>query len=258
MAIHSSLFFRHVQNFIHTQVGRNPARKVVVALSGGIDSRLLCEFAVWLLEQGDIAEVRAVSVHHHTRAGQDADMILCQRAAQLHDLEWTQLDRTGAMPESNIEEVLRRERFELLKANLRSGEELWLGQHIDDSWEWSQLQAARSSEVRSGLGIPMKNGPLLRPFMCVTRAQIQREAEKRTLVWREDPTNLAPRFARTFFRHKIHPAIKEQHPQFLKHYARRSQRLAQELGVALKKKSRLAPSRALTSFSSTEKSTRAH
>lgn len=236
MAISSSRFFRHVQSFWRSHTGGKP-RAVVVGVSGGVDSRLLMEFAVWSLEQGDISEVRAIGVHHHTRIGQSEELALAEAAALRLELSFTTLHRTGEIPTANAEEVLREARIGLLTAALQPNEELWLGHHLDDSWEWSQLQQARSSEVTSSLGIPLKNDRILRPFLCVSRAQIVKESIARKLAWLEDPTNLTPDYARAIFRQKIHPTLKTSHPQFLKHYARRSQRLAEELGVALKKKS---------------------
>ena len=153
------------------------------------------------------------------------------------ELSYTTLHRTGDIPTANAEEELRKARIGLLTAALQPNEELWLGHHLDDSWEWAQLQQARSSEVISGLGIPLKNDRILRPFLCVSREQIVREATNRKLAWLEDPTNLGQDYARAHFRQKVQPGLKAAHPQYLKHYARRSQRLAEDLGVALKKKS---------------------
>jgi tRNA(Ile)-lysidine synthase len=236
MAISHSRFFRHVQSFWRAHTGGKP-RAVVVGVSGGVDSRLLLEFAVWSLEQGDVTEVRAVSVHHHTRLGQSEELAIAEAAALRLELSYTTLHRTGEIPTANAEEELRKARIGLLTAALQPNEELWLGHHLDDSWEWAQLQQARSSEVISGLGIPLKNDRILRPFLCVSREQIVREATQRKLAWLEDPTNLGPDYARAHFRQKVQPGLKAAHPQYLKHYARRSQRLAEELGVALKKKS---------------------
>lgn len=233
MKLLSSPFFEHVLRFWRRYTDRRPS--VVVAVSGGVDSRLLLEFAAWLRERGEISELRAMGVHHHTRPGQDQEMELMAKCAEFSGVKWKTLHRSPDALSANLEHQLRADRYSLLRSELKDQEELWLGHHLDDSWEWSMLQQSRSSEVRAGLGIPFKNGRLWRPFLCVTRSQIEAEARRRNLEWFEDPSNREERFARSLFRHHWHPKLKAAHPQFLKHYARRSQRLAELLGVALKK-----------------------
>ncbi|MBY0517267.1 MAG: tRNA lysidine(34) synthetase TilS [Bacteriovoracaceae bacterium] len=237
MVIKSSLFFEHVRSFMRAHRSL-PAQSVAVAFSGGVDSRLLLEFATWLKQEGDIVHLRALSVHHHTRAGQDDEMRLVRETCANLAVELKVLHRKGAAPRINLEHQLREARLDLLSENLKSNEELWMGHHLNDSWEWSQLQMARSSEVKPSLGIPLKNGPRWRPFLCVTRRQIEDEAKRRKISWIEDPTNHGPHYARAILRQTIFPLLEKQHPQLLKHYARRSNRLAQQLGVALKTKSK--------------------
>ena len=232
MQLNSSLFFRHVRRFWRDHQALKP--RVVVAVSGGADSRLLWEFAQWLLQIGELSGVRAVGVHHHTRPGQDQELEAMEWLARQRGWSWQTLHYQDARPSADVENVLRQGRHRLLRQYLAAGEELWLGHHLDDSWEWAQLQQARSSEVRAGLGIPLKNGALWRPFLCVSKAQILRELRRRGITWSEDPSNHTSGYARALFRREWHGKLRQHHPQFLKHYARRSQRLAESLGVALK------------------------
>lgn len=229
----SSLFFQHVLRFLKTHCGQMPSR-IVVGVSGGVDSRLLLEWAYWLKTEGIVASVRAMGVDHRSRPEQRQELALMEKICQARGIPWLTL-AVAQIPKSNKEEMWRLERLGVMKSHLQAGEVLFTGHHLDDSWEWAMLQQARSSEVLSGLGIPLKSGRLWHPFLCVARAQIQAEAQRRQLEWCEDPTNQLPNYARALFRHNLAPQIKQQHPQYLKHYAQRSQRIAERLGVALKK-----------------------
>lgn len=196
---------------------------------------LLLEWAAWMKEQGRIKSLRVVTVHHKTRSGQDQDVALVVQRAKSLGLECVVVERDGVGPKDELS--LREFRYQKLFSFLRSEEELWMAHHLDDSWEWSQLQMSRSSEMKSVLGIPFKSGPILRPFLCVTKKQILTLAHLLKLEWREDPTNAQAGYARFLYREDFARKLALEHPQYLKHYANRSQRLAEELGVALRKKS---------------------
>lgn len=227
----SSLFFQHVLRFLKTHCGQIPSQ-VVVGVSGGVDSRLLLEWVYWLKSEGFISSVRAMGVDHRSRPEQRQELALMEKVCQARGIPWLTLS-VAQIPKINKEEMWRLERLGVMKSQLQAEEVLFTGHHLDDSWEWSMLQQARSSEVQSGLGIPLKSGRLWHPFLCVSRAQIHAEARRRQLEWCEDPTNQLPNYARALFRQKLAPQIKQQHPQFLKHYAQRSQRLAEKLGLSL-------------------------
>lgn len=195
---------------------------------------LLMNWANTQLKKGRIDSLRVLTVDHGTRAGQNAECIAVKFEAEKLELscDIIQLDLD---PETkNLEATLRRARHGALKAALEVGEDLWMGHHLDDSWEWSMLQSIRSSSMQGQLGIPLRHGPVLRPFMCVTRAQIKRCAEEVGLEWQEDPTNSNDRFERNWLRQWAQP-LKERHPNYLKHYARRCQRMADEFGISLRR-----------------------
>lgn len=234
MKLTSSLFFQHVLRFMQTHSGAHFPKKIVVGASGGVDSRVLLEWAIWLKDHGHIQSLRVLAVHHHTRLEQDEEIALVAQVCQTQLIPCQVLHITQVATQ-NREEFWRRERLTLMHQALATDEVLFLGHHLNDSWEWAQLQQARSSEVRAGLGIALKSHRIWHPFLCVTKEQIGREARRRKLRWKEDPSNEGKNYARALFRQEVADLLKSQHPQFLKHYAHRSQRLAEQLGVALKK-----------------------
>ena len=193
---------------------------------------LLLEWAAWMHGQGKLKSLRVVTVHHNTRSGQGEDVALVVHRAKELGLEVVVVQREESGPRDEL--TLREFRYQKLFSFLRAQEELWMAHHLDDSWEWAQLQMSRSSETRAVLGIPLKSGPIVRPFLCVTKKQILSLARQMNLVWREDPSNGLAGYARFVFRSEFAPRIAREHPQFLKHYAYRSQRLAEAMGLALR------------------------
>lgn len=231
----SYALFQYVGRFLQQHYPRH-SRHVAVAVSGGVDSLLLLACANYLLKRGQLDSVRALTVDHNTRPGQAEETRRVKFQAECWELSCEILTLTQEAPTADVENVLRQRRHELLKAALTQNEELWMGHQLNDSWEWSQLQAARSGDVLSALGIPLKSGRIVRPFLCVTRRQIEHFARMNGIRWTNDPTNRDLRFERNWIRQKWIYPLRRRHPQFLKHYARRSQKLAELLGVSLRKK----------------------
>lgn len=223
-----ALFLKHVFRFLGniTRPGEL-ARPHAIAVSGGVDSMLLLWFAHQLSRQGKIGPIRAIFIHHHTRPGQDHDGELVKEFCRNHHIHFQMLHAYGLDAEnSNFESRARKARRELLINNLRAGECLWMGHHLDDSYEWSIMQRYRSSQAKSSLGIPVRNGPIIRPFLCVSKKQLKTLARHEQIIFREDPTNYDIRFDRNFLREELVPLIQKRYPKYLKHYVNHSNYMA--------------------------------
>ena len=216
-----ALFFKHVWRFIRNV--STPAElegKHAVAVSGGIDSMTLLWFLKQLSNQGKIGPVRAMFVHHHTREGQKGDQRVVEKLCRDENIPLTVLHAEGLTATgSNFEARARKVRRDLCIGELKSKELLWVGHHLDDSYEWNFMQRHRSNNAKATVGIPVRNRALVRPFLCVTKAQIQRLAKFEGIPFSEDPTNLNTAHDRNFLRHNVIPAIRKRYPKYLKFYA---------------------------------------
>ena len=215
----------------------------VVALSGGVDSTLLLSVVASLGKTHGFS-VRAVHVDHGTQEKQITIEKHLRKLCNDHDVELLTLRAQLDLMSANFEASARSVRMRLLKQNLRPGEVMAFGHHIDDSLEWSLLQSLRSSRLRPSLGIPVINGHKIRPFMCLTRAQIQ-SIHKALGLWAfEDASNQQERFARNHLRRVIYTEFAGRYPNYLKHYVNRSNELAAKLGVSVFKTSAVTIKRA--------------
>ena len=174
--------------------------------------------------------LRAIHINHGTRVGQkrEEQMVLEYCKSLGVEVQSTMLE--GLDPERNFEFEARKLRYQAMRSFARPGEIIALGHHIDDSFEWSILQSLRSSNLEGSLGIPVRNGIIARPFMCVTKAQIRRYVEAHDLPFLEDPTNESLRYERNYIRAQIAQGFAGRYPKYLKHYVRRQNELARRLG----------------------------
>ena len=232
---YKALFFKHVFRFLGNVATRHEMlNSHVIAVSGGVDSMVLLWFAQKLLEQGKIGPIRAVFVHHHTRRGQDHDAQLVEEFCLTHDIPFNVLHAQGLDHNAgNFESRARKARRELLMADLQKNECLWLGHHLDDSFEWSFMQRYRSSQPKSSLGIPVRNGRIIRPFLCVTKAQLKTLSGFEKIIYREDPTNTDIKYDRNFLREELFPVLKKRYPKYLKHYVNHANYLAALLHLSI-------------------------
>lgn len=216
-----ALFFKHVWRFLgNVTVSKELMGPHVVAVSGGLDSMTLLWFAQALHKQGKIGPVRAIFVNHHTREGQILDGELVEKFCKQEGVPFKALHVEGLSSHmANFEARARKIRRELCINDLRPHELLWAGHHLDDSFEWNFMQRHRSTNPKAAVGIPVRNRSIVRPFSCVTRAQIKRLAKFEGIPFREDPTNRDLKHDRNFVRHKIIPLIKERYPKYLKFYS---------------------------------------
>ncbi|HEX6223716.1 MAG TPA: tRNA lysidine(34) synthetase TilS [Chryseolinea sp.] len=90
----------------------------------------------------------------------------------------------------------------------------WLatGHHFDDTMETILLNLTKGSSTDGLGGIPVKNGKIIRPLLFATRAQVEKFARDRGILWREDQSNLTDDYQRNFIRHQIIPRLKELNP----------------------------------------------
>ena len=177
-------------------------------------------FANQLHLQNKIGPVRAIFIHHHTREGQTSDQLLVEKFCRQEKIPLTVLNAAGlAHVESNFEARARKVRRDLCIKELKHKELLWAGHHLDDSYEWNFMQRHRSNNAKATVGIPVRNRALIRPFLCVTKAQIKRLAKFEGIPSHEDPTNKNIKHDRNFIRNVIVPEIKKRYPKYLKFYA---------------------------------------
>ncbi len=223
---------RYVGEFMDDRNLWPKSKEAAVAVSGGADSILLLMVMARFVQDGRLKSLKAVHINHGTREAnyEEEDLVaeFCYRIGVSLKIEILDLSHY----KSNFEFIARKERYKVFKSHLNKGDSLFLGHHIDDSIEWSLLMQSKSGSLKPSLGIPVINGAYVRPFMCLSRAQIEGLCKDLDLPYVNDPTNLELRFERNFIRHEILPKLKKRFPGFIRHYVSRQNDLAYKLRAA--------------------------
>jgi tRNA(Ile)-lysidine synthase len=227
------IFINHIEKFIERAGLLYPSKKVVVAVSAGSDSMALLFVMGKLLEQGGISSLRAFHVNHGTRPENELEQKLVEKVCSQLNISLTTF-RINLNPQSaNFEFMAREKRYELFFAKLEKDEVLLTAHHLDDSFEWSLLRQMKSGNQKAFLGIPVKNGVIRRPFLCVSKSQIRKFVSKYQIPFMEDSSNKLIRFERNYLREKVIIHLTKRFSNHLKHYVFRSNELANRMNLSV-------------------------
>jgi tRNA(Ile)-lysidine synthase len=208
---------------------------VVAMLSGGRDSVCLLDLAVELC---GAERVLALHVNYRLRPQADEDERHCAALAERLGvaLEVLRPERgTG-----NLQAWAREVRY---AAALRAAEQIderrsvrarepttvvAAGHTATDQVETILYRLAASPGRRALLGMPAREGRLVRPLLSVTREQTAAHCRARGLTWREDASNDTDAYARGRVRHGLLPALQAVHPAAQANVLRTAELLREE------------------------------
>ena len=179
--------------------------RVVLAVSGGIDSMVLLDAAVETLDHDRI--VIATFDHATGRVAARASALVVERATALR-IECARARARGA-PTS--EAALREARWSFLRRVAASERAIVTAHTRDDQIETVLMRAMRGAGARGLAGLYART-PTSRPLLGFARTEIARYAETRNLEWIEDPSNTSPCYLRNRLRHDLLPALRAVHP----------------------------------------------
>lgn len=189
----------------------------LVGVSGGRDSVALLHF---LVQEG---YTRLVVCHlNHALRGKesDADAAFVRELAATHQLAFEETtvpiaDR-AARTKTSLETAGREARREFFQsvASRRGASHIFVAHHADDDVETILHHLLRGSGLRGVRGMdpvsPLADGiSVVRPFLEVTREEINAYLSAHGLTYREDSSNRTTVPTRNRMRHQVLPFLKE-------------------------------------------------
>ena len=202
---------------------------VLAAVSGGADSLSLLH---WLHARG--VRVAAAHLHHGLRgAAADEDEAFVRGFCAARGIpfyaEHADVRALAARDGISVEEAGRKARDDFLErtAAVTGASRVATAHHADDNAETLIFQLVRGA--RSGLGgIAPVRGIYIRPFLTLTRAQIEAYAGANGLAYRFDETNGDDAYARNYIRHEILPRLTALNAAAASHIAETARTLRAE------------------------------
>ncbi|MFH1018267.1 MAG: tRNA lysidine(34) synthetase TilS [Pseudomonadota bacterium] len=215
------LILRKVRAALEEIPSPSRVRKVLVGISGGVDSGVLLHLLADIRTDGGPA-LAAAHVHHGIRGAEaDRDARIAERVATGHGVEFHVVRIRPPKGSRTPEHVLRELRLAALERTARriGADRIVLAHHRDDQAETLLLRLFTGTDLRGLASIRPYRAPLwVRPLLDVSRAEIEREAELCHIPYGTDSTNLSTRPRRNFLRRRLLPILRaEFNPRISQH-----------------------------------------
>lgn len=208
------------------------AQKIVLAVSGGVDSMVLMRLMLELCHLQEYKDRHLVIAHFNH----------CLRSKEIHDFERDMVIKSAKEmnltyfvskwenpSESNIEANARYARYRFLAdvVDATQADCLMTAHHLDDAVETVFMRLIRGASIRGLMGMPSHyqrlletskgkhvSVSILRPLIGFRKEQLYDYAHKNNLAYNEDDSNHQPNHLRNRIRNDYLPLFESENPQF--------------------------------------------
>lgn len=201
------------QRFLRTNRLWREGDRVLAGVSGGIDSMVLAH----LLHQSGTLFAVAHLNHGLREEESDEDERFVRQWCETRGIKvFTHRigpEDYGRWPGMSVQMAARELRYEWFRSLVdeHAFGVVATGHHMDDQTETVLMQFLHGRDVLTG--IPVRNGPVVRPLLFAGRELIRTFALEQGIGWREDSSNLSDDYLRNELRHQIIPMLLRINPR---------------------------------------------
>jgi len=205
------------QNHINKNLSFLNEKKLLLAISGGIDSMVLLQLCHQLKLDIRVAHCNFQLRGDESDADEEFVKIQCEKLDVLLFVNHFDTKKFAEEHKLSIQVVARNLRYEWFNTLLINNEYDYIltAHHLDDSLETFLINFARGSGLDGLTGIPQQNGTIIRPLLLFSRNEIELFAKENNIKWREDSSNASDKYFRNKVRHNVIPVLKELNPSLL-------------------------------------------
>ncbi len=214
------------KEFIEEEYLFSPKDKLLLAVSGGVDSVVLCELCFRSGFDFIIAHC-----NFQLRGKESVrDEIFVKSLAEKYQKEILikkfETEKYAAENKVSIQVAARELRYiwfnELVNdrsSMVNSKHQILTAHHLDDNIETLLMNFFKGTGIKGLRAMLPHQGKIIRPLLFAKKEELKQFAEENDLHWVEDSSNEADKYARNYIRHKIIPAISEIYPDAINNLA---------------------------------------
>jgi len=190
--------------------------RVLIAVSGGVDSVVLFHLFYYIKDEF-LLSLKIVHLNHNIR-GEEAnrDRKFVEQLAEQYNIPTSvaEVDVPQYIQEQkySIEEGARILRYQFFNEELEKSEYnyLALGHNANDQAETILDHFIRGSGIRGLSGMNYIRGQFIRPMLSFTRKEIETYAQKNSLSYVTDTSNMEIKYKRNKIRHQLIPYLQAE------------------------------------------------
>ena len=192
-----------------------PKDKLLLAVSGGVDSVVLCE----LCRQAGYDFVMAHCNFKLRGQESERDEQFVRQLARKYDLEvFIERFATEEYAEQNklsIQVAARKLRYEWFTSLITQKYLNWIitAHHANDNIETLLINFFKRTGISGLRAILPKHGKIIRPLLFAKKEQLLHFAKENELTYIEDSSNLSDKYTRNYFRNQVIPSVQKVFPQ---------------------------------------------
>jgi len=204
----------------------NPGEKVLLAISGGVDSMVLWE----LMSKSGMAYSVAHCNFQLRGTESDADELLVKnRALDLgitYHIKKCDTKSYATSHKISTQMAAREMRYEWFTSLCRTSgySKIVLGHHANDDVETFLLNMVRGTSIKGQKGMSFESDLLVRPLLNFSKTEVLSFAKIQEIEWRDDASNLETHYKRNYVRREIVPRLEELNPDLLQTMKRNMQK----------------------------------
>lgn len=211
---------RRVLEFIRTEKLLKGGEKIIVAVSGGIDSMVMLDILIKLSKELKI-KLHVAHLDHGLRETSERDSDFVRKTCEKWGIPFTiEKRKVRKRKGESLEEAARRVRYSFLRdvKNREEADLISTAHHLNDLAETMLYRLTRGTGPYGLVAIRPKTGDIIRPILVLTREEIEEYAESNIIPFVVDETNFDLKIPRNFIRHGILPLLKKLNPSVLRSF----------------------------------------
>ena len=212
-----------LQKFIEFIKNENlflPKDKLLLAVSGGVDSVVLCE----LCKQAGFDFAIAHCNFKLRGEESERDEQFVRELAKMYNVEifikQFETEKYAVQNKAGIQEAARNLRYEWFKElvqlqtiNYKLQTKLVTAHHANDNIETLLLNFFKGTGISGLRGILPKHEKIIRPLLFARKEELLGFAKENNLRYVEDSSNTSDKYTRNYFRNQLIPSIQKVFPQ---------------------------------------------
>ena len=191
--------------------------QLLIAVSGGVDSVVLCELCHQLNYSFSVAHCNFQLRGAESDTDEQFVKELVEKYAVPFFVQKFETEKYAAENKISIQVAARELRYswfaELINQSTNQLNYLLTAHHADDNIETITMNFFKGSGINGLKGILPKQHHLVRPMLFATKEAILHFAEENNMAYREDSSNSSDKYTRNYFRNQLLPGVEKVFPQ---------------------------------------------